>query len=103
MKTIFSQAYHNRHSNFGALLTALASTVGNLIPEGACFGDAACQANRELQIQAILTNAQANLAATNVAAMNEQNEAKQTQVMLYLGLGFGVIVLVLGVLFSLKK
>lgn len=104
MKTIFSQAYQNKQSNF-ALLTALAplasSTEGLL--STACFGDAACQENRELQSQAQLTNAQANLAATQVVAMNEQNDAAHNKVLLYVGIGFGIVVLLLGSIFLLKK
>jgi hypothetical protein len=105
MQTIFSQAKKKRHSNvIGALplITGLTSSLGGVL-DGACFGDAACQANRELQSQASLTTAQAQLAATQVAAMHEQNEAKNSQVLLYVGIGFMVVVLILGSIFLLKK
>ncbi len=111
--TIFSQApipeagqqRRSTHSNF-AFLTALAPALaggGSSLLSTACFGDAACQQNRELQSQASLTNAQANLAATQVAAMQAQNAGKQNEVFMYVGIGFGIVVLVLGAIFLLKK
>jgi hypothetical protein len=103
--TIFSKAPVKTHSNF-AFLTALApalTTSGTSLLSTACFGDEACQQNRELQSQVQLTTAQANLAATQVAAMQAQHDGAQNKALLYVCIAFGVVVLVLGAIFLLKK
>jgi hypothetical protein len=103
--TIFSKATKKTHFNFalGAALTTIGGSGLTDVLANACFGDAKCQENRALLTQTSLTNAQANLAATQVAAIEAQNSGEQNKLLLYVGIGFGIVVIVLGAIFLLKK
>jgi hypothetical protein len=103
--TIFSKAPKKTHSNFalGAALTNLGGSGLTDVLANACFGDAKCQENRALTTQANLTNAQANLAATQVAAIHAQNAGKRSEILMYVGIAFALVVMTLGAIFLLKK
>ncbi len=80
------------HSNLtGALAGSLLGAVSSLIPAGACFGDANCQANRAAQAATEQTQAQAQL----IAAQNAQ-KATQSQITVTLIIS-GVLLLIAAV------
>jgi hypothetical protein len=62
-------------SNFLQALTSAVTSVGGIIPEGACFGSVSCQENREQLTQAQLLSAQAQLVQAQANAAHAQKPA----------------------------
>jgi hypothetical protein len=76
----------DRHSHFldPVTLGLAGSVAGSLIPEGACFGDKACQKNREAQLALAQTQAQTQY-------LNAQNQGKTNWVLILVVVGVFVI------------
>jgi hypothetical protein len=89
-------------SNFFQALTSAVTSVGGIIPEGACFGSASCQENREQLTQAQLLSAQAQLVQAQANAAQAQKPALSPR---YLagGLVAVIVLVVVVVLLTGKK